>query len=76
MKIKEYPLRRCVLVKDFENSTRTTFGELTEKQKEYEIVATSFESIRGSIIRMCVIASPETIKAWNLKPLNFSHPKM
>lgn len=68
MKIKEHPMARHSLIKDFEACTLTPFIELTEKQKEYEIIATSVKTIRGDKTRVYVIASPKMMKEWNIKP--------
>jgi hypothetical protein len=71
MKVKDHPMVRYGLVKDFEVCTLTPFVELTEEQKEYEIIATTTKTIRGDKNRVYVIASPQMMKEWNLKPKQF-----
>ena len=71
MKVKDHPMVRYGLVKDFEALTLTPFVELTEEQKEYEIVGTTVKTIRGDKNRVYIIASPKMMKEWNLKPKNF-----
>ena len=71
MKIKEHPLAKYSLIKNFESSCITTFGNLTEEQKEYEIVKTFIKTIRGDKNRVYVIASPSAMKEWKLKPMRY-----
>ena len=76
MKVKDYPMAKYGLIKDFDNTLLTTFGALTEKQKEYEIVATEIKTIMGDKNRVYIIASPETMKEWNLKSKKFRFSAM
>lgn len=71
MKVKDHPMVKHGLVKDFEACTLTPFAELNEEQKEYEIVATTVKTVRGDKTRVYVIASPEMMKQFNLKPKKF-----
>lgn len=76
MKIKEHPLRRYGLVKDFEFSRITFFDELTEEQKEFEIIGTTYKTIMGEKNRVYIIASPDMMKEWNLKPMKYRFSQM
>ena len=76
MKVKEHPMAKRCLIKDFEDARLMFFGELTEDQKEYEIVKTFIKTIRGEKNRVYVIASPEMMKEWNLKPKKYRFSAM
>ena len=76
MKIKEHPLAKYSLIKDFESSCITTFGKLTEYQKEYEIVKTFYKTIRGEKNRVYVIASHAAMEEWKLKPMRYRFSAM
>ena len=76
MKIKDHPLAKYSLVKDFDICLVQPFGALTEEQKNYEIIGTTVKTIRGDKNRVYIIASPETIKLWDLKPKKFRFSAM
>lgn len=71
MKIKDHPMAKYSLVKDFDICLVQAFGQLTEEQRDYEIVGTTVKTIRGDRIRVYIIASPDTMKLWDLKPKKF-----
>ena len=76
MKVKEHPMVKYGLIKDFDNCQLTTFAELTEEQKEYEIVKTFVKTIGGDKNRVYVIASPKVMKEWDLKPMRYRFSAM
>jgi hypothetical protein len=76
MKVKDHPLAKYGLIKDFDTSCITSFGQLTEEQKEYEIVKTFIKTISGDKYRVYVIASPATMREWNLKPMRYRFSAM
>lgn len=69
MKAKEYPMKSN-LFKNFDKTEKVRYSDLTDEEKDYEVVDVV---LRGIIpvsngYKVVVIASPETMKMFNLKP--------
>lgn len=76
MRAREYPFK-STMFKNFDEVSIVPYMELTNEEKEYEIV----DVVLRGVNRICngykvvVIASPETMKLFNLKPFVFKTSK-
>lgn len=69
MKAAEYPMKSN-LFKNFDKTTAVRYSDLTEEEKEYEVVDIVLRGVSPvcSGYKVVIIASPETMKEFNLKP--------
>ena len=69
MKAFEYPMKSN-LFKNFDKTTAVRYSDLTEEEKDYEVVDIVLRGVSPVCngYKVVIIASPETMKAFNLKP--------
>ena len=76
MRANEYPMKSN-LFKNFDNAEIVRYGDLTEEEQGYEVVDVVLRGINpvSNGYKVVVIASPETMKLFNLKPFVFQTGK-
>ena len=69
MKAYEYPMKSN-LFKNFDKAGTVRYSDLTDEEKEYEVVDIVLRGISpvSNGYKVVVIASPETMRMFNLKP--------
>lgn len=69
MKAYEYPMK-ADLFKNFDKTENVRHSDLTDEEKEYEVVDVVLRGISpvSNGYKVVVIASPETMNMFNLKP--------
>ena len=69
MKAKEYPMKSN-LFKNFDKAKNVRYSDLTDEEKEYEVVDIVLRGISpvSNGYKVVVIASQETMRMFNLKP--------
>ena len=70
MKAKEYPMKSN-LFKNFDKAENVRYSDLTDEEKDYEVVDVVLRGISpvSNGYKIVVIASPETMEMFNLKPI-------